>query len=89
MQNQLDNGINQLDPVIHHGLRVAIYVRVSTEEQAQHGYSIDAQLETLRSYCKLYGKIVVAEYIDAGVSGKSIAGRYQLQKMLRDAQEKI
>ena len=88
MQNQLENVMNQLDPVMNHGFRVAIYVRVSTEEQAQHGYSIDAQLETLRSYCKLYGKVVVAEYVDAGVSGKSMAGRYELQKMLRDAQEK-
>lgn len=32
-------------------LRVAIYARVSTEEQAEHGYSIDAQLNTLHKYC--------------------------------------
>ena len=33
-------------------LRAAGYVRVSTEEQAQHGYSIDAQKERLRLACK-------------------------------------
>ena len=37
-------------------VRVALYARVSTEEQAIHGFSIDAQLNTLRSYCKIYGK---------------------------------
>lgn len=57
-------------------IKVAIYVRVSTEEQAEHGYSIEAQLETLRDYCKLYGKELFEEYVDAGISGKSIEGRY-------------
>lgn len=65
--------------------RVAIYARVSTEEQAEHGYSIDAQLDALRNYCKMYGKIVAQEYVDRGVSGKSTKGRYELQKLLRDA----
>ncbi|THF74127.1 recombinase family protein [Cohnella fermenti] len=68
--------------------KVAIYVRVSTEEQALHGYSIDAQLETLRNYCKLYNKEVAYEYVDRGVSGKSIKGRYELQRLLSDAKEK-
>lgn len=67
--------------------RVAIYARVSTEEQAEHGYSIDAQLDTLRNYCKMYGKIVAQEYVDRGVSGKSTKGRYELQKLLRDAKD--
>lgn len=67
--------------------RVAIYVRVSTEEQAEHGYSIDAQLNQLRKYCELYGNIVFREYVERGVSGKSIAKRFELQKMLRDAEE--
>jgi site-specific DNA recombinase len=30
--------------------KVAIYARVSTEEQAKEGYSITAQLQTLRQY---------------------------------------
>lgn len=86
MQSQLE--MNQFNPGMNHEIKVAIYVRVSTEEQAQHGYSIDAQLQTLRNYCKLYGKTIAAEYVDRGVSGKSIVGRYELQKMLKDAQEK-
>ncbi|MGG1519032.1 recombinase family protein [Paenibacillus oryzisoli] len=65
---------------------VAIYVRVSTEEQALHGYSIDAQLDTLKEYCKLYNKEIYDEYVDRGISGKSTEKRYELQRMLKDAQ---
>ncbi|MDU2239745.1 MAG: recombinase family protein [Paenibacillus sp.] len=67
--------------------RIAIYARVSTEEQAEFGYSIDAQLDTLRAYCNLHQKVIVGEYVDRGVSGKSIEGRYELQKLLRDAKQ--
>ncbi|MDN4081402.1 recombinase family protein [Paenibacillus polymyxa] len=67
--------------------KVAIYARVSTEEQAEHGYSIDAQLHTLRKYCELYGGEIIGEYVDRGVSGKSIKGRYELQRLLKDAEE--
>lgn len=68
-------------------IRVAIYARVSTEEQAEHGYSIDAQLDTLRKYCELYDRVVAGEYVDRGVSGKSMKGRYELQRLLQDAKE--
>lgn len=68
-------------------IKVAIYARVSTEEQAEQGYSIDAQLDTLRKYFQLYEKVVFEEYVDAGVSGKSIKGRYELQRLLRDADD--
>jgi len=30
------------------------YIRVSTEKQAEHGVSLDAQAEKLRQYCVLY-----------------------------------
>ncbi|RTE01748.1 recombinase family protein [Paenibacillus whitsoniae] len=66
-------------------LLVALYVRVSTEEQAEHGYSIDAQLDKLRSYCQIFGMTVFKEYVDRGISGKSIEKRFELQQMLRDA----
>lgn len=69
-------------------IKVAIYARVSTEDQAEQGYSIDAQLDILRKYCQLYGKEVYEEYVDAGVSGKSIEGRYELQRLLKDAGDK-
>lgn len=65
--------------------RVAIYVRVSTEGQAEHGFSIDAQLRTLRDYCRVYEKDIVHEYVERGISGKNMTDRPELQKMLRDA----
>lgn len=70
-------------------VRVAIYARVSTEDQAEFGYSIDAQLDTLRKYCELYSRVIVGEYVDRGVSGKSMKGRYELQKLLQDAEKGI
>ncbi|GIP29121.1 hypothetical protein J23TS9_42510 [Paenibacillus sp. J23TS9] len=69
-------------------VKVAIYARVSTEDQAEQGYSIDAQLDTLRKYCGLYKKEVYKEYVDAGISGKSIVGRYELQQLLKEAEER-
>jgi site-specific DNA recombinase len=55
--------------------RVAIYCRVSTEEQASEGYSISAQLQTLRQYTQIYGWEIAEEYVDEGISGKNISGR--------------
>ena len=33
----------------------ALYIRVSTEAQAEEGYSIQAQTERLEAYCKAMG----------------------------------
>jgi len=64
-------------------MRVALYARVSTEEQAIHGLSIEAQLADLRAWAK--DKTVVGEYVDAGISArKSITKRPELQRLLRD-----
>jgi len=53
-------------------IRVAIYTRVSTEDQAKEGFSLDAQLDKLRSYCKARDWIVAYEYIDDGYSGRNV-----------------
>ncbi|MEI7595589.1 MAG: recombinase family protein [Bacteroidota bacterium] len=39
--------------------KVIIYVRVSTDEQAAHGYSIDDQIARLEQYCKINNYEVV------------------------------
>lgn len=67
--------------------RVAVYARVSTEEQAEEGFSIEGQLDTVRKYASVRGHVVVEEYTDRGVSGKSIEGRYALQRLLEEAKE--
>jgi site-specific DNA recombinase len=63
---------------------VAIYCRVSTEEQATEGYSISAQLQTLRQYAHLYGWQIAEEYVDEGISGKDIKGRPAMQRLISD-----
>ena len=68
--------------------KVAIYARVSTTEQAEEGYSIDEQLRLLKEWCKDKGHEVFQEYIDRGISGKSIKKREALQQLLRDASQK-
>jgi len=45
------------------------YVRVSTEEQAAMGVSLDVQTERLQAYCTLRGLDLALVVRDAGVSG--------------------
>jgi site-specific DNA recombinase len=61
------------------------YVRVSSTEQAREGYSLAAQERAIRAYCEAHGWQVLAVYVDAGRSGKSVAGRPQLQELLAGA----
>ena len=64
-----------------------IYARVSTEEQVSEGYSINAQKELLQEYAKTRNIQIVDEYIDEGRSGKSIEGRPEMQRLLKDARD--
>ena len=43
---------------------------VSSEEQAKHGLSIETQLDNLREWSTNTKHTIVAEYVDAGISGK-------------------
>lgn len=67
--------------------RVFLYIRVSTEEQAVHGLSIEAQTKALETWAKDNGHKVVDTYIDAGISARKPAKkRPELQRLLADAQ---
>lgn len=50
-------------------MTAAIYVRVSSEEQARHGYSLDAQRAACRQRALALGAETVLECADEGVSG--------------------
>jgi site-specific DNA recombinase len=52
--------------------RVSIYARVSTEDQAKHGYSLPSQMEACRKYAEERGWAVVDEISDEGVSGAAL-----------------
>ncbi|HII4444637.1 TPA: recombinase family protein [Clostridium perfringens] len=64
--------------------RAVIYARVSTVEQAEEGYSIDAQLDMVKNKCVNEGRVVVDNYVDRGISGKSLKNRLALQRLLED-----
>ncbi len=68
-------------------LNVALYIRVSTYEQAEHGFSIDAQSEALQQHCRMQKWNIYDIYIDRGISGKSAVNRPALQKLLQDASQ--
>lgn len=62
-------------------MTVAIYIRVSTEEQAAEGYSISAQKEKLKAYCNAQDWEDFKFYVDEGRSAKDLK-RPLLQEML-------
>ena len=64
-------------------VRVAIYVRVSTEDQAEEGYSIGVQTEKLQAYCTAHDWNIVNTYTDPGFSGSNME-RPALKRMLDD-----
>ena len=61
-----------------------IYVRVSTEEQAQEGFSIRAQMEKLKTYAMLKEWDIYDIYPDEGISGKNITERPQINRLIDD-----
>ena len=52
-------------------MRAAIYVRVSTDEQASEGYSLEAQRSVLEDYCLAEGWEIAKVYEDDGYSGRN------------------
>jgi site-specific DNA recombinase len=66
-------------------MRAVIYARVSTEEQAEEGHSIDAQLRIVREFCAHRGWTIVGEYVDPGRSGRTLK-RPRMQALIADAQ---
>lgn len=68
-------------------MKTAIYVRVSTNEQAEEGYSIDEQIDKLKKFCEVKDWQVAGVYKDAGFTGSNI-DRPGLKKMIRDVERK-
>jgi site-specific DNA recombinase len=58
------------------------YIRVSTDEQAREGVSLDMQITKIRQYCDLSNLTLIAIYGDPGISGKRAANRPGLQAVL-------
>lgn len=65
-------------------LKTGIYLRVSTEEQAKEGFSINAQKEKLTSYAKVNDWEIVDYYIDDGISAKNLKDRPNINRLIDD-----
>ena len=63
--------------------RVACYIRVSTQEQATHGFSVGEQETRLRKYCEAHEWTIAGVYEDPGFSGAYL-DRPGIQKLIRD-----
>ena len=83
-------------------MRVALYTRVSTEDQAREGYSLEVQREyslqilllakfirrdRLESFAKREGLEIFKVYQDDGISGYSTE-RPALKELLKDAKDR-
>ncbi len=58
------------------------YIRVSTEQQADEGYSLEHQAEKITQYAELNDLELVDIKQDAGISGKSMNGRPGIEAAL-------
>lgn len=67
--------------------RAALYIRVSTEEQARHGLSLDAQLDDLKNYAAKHGYTIAGIYADEGYSArKKPFARREFRHLLNDVE---
>ena len=67
--------------------KVGVYVRVSTEEQAKEGISIDAQIERCKAFCKARDWKIFKIYTDAGYSAGTM-DRPALKNLVDDINNK-
>jgi site-specific DNA recombinase len=65
-------------------MKTALYLRVSTEDQAKEGYSLEVQREVLEAFAKREGLEVYKVYSDDGISGAT-TNRPALTALLADA----
>lgn len=65
---------------------VALYPRVSTQEQAINGHSIDEQIDRMTKYCDAMNWHVYKVYKDAGFSGAN-TDRPALKRMIKDIED--
>lgn len=71
-----------------HKTRVALYIRVSHEDQVLHGYSLDAQREALIEYAEKHDMEIVDIYVDEGKSArKELKRRTEIFRLIEDIEK--
>jgi site-specific DNA recombinase len=68
-------------------MKVALYIRVSTSDQADFGFSMSAQTKNLKEYATQNSWIIHNVYVDSGISGKEASNRPALQRLLNDVEQ--
>lgn len=68
-------------------MKIAIYIRVSTEDQVKEEYSLEVQREYLQSFANREGFEVFKIYQEDGISGYT-TDRPALKSLLKHAKEK-
>lgn len=68
-------------------MRCAIYRRVSTDMQAEEGFSLEAQKNRLQAYAESQGWTIVEDYCDEGFSAKN-TDRPEMQRLISDIKKK-
>lgn len=74
----------------HKTFKTAVYIRVSTDEQAEKGHSLDEQLDRIKEFCDYRAKNkeekweIVDIYREDGKSAKDMKGRPEFTRMLND-----
>ncbi len=68
--------------------KIALYIRVSTDRQAEEGYSIEVQKERLIAFSKtIEGDVSYELYIDDGFTGATL-DRPAMQRLILDAKNR-
>ena len=68
-------------------MRAVIYLRVSTQNQAESGLGIESQRTEIEALCARSGWTIVSEHIDNGISGKAALNkRPALSSALNDVE---
>ena len=68
-------------------LETGVYLRVSTEEQVQEGFSIRAQEQKLKDFIRIKDWSLYKIYADEGISGKNITERPAINEMIEDVKK--
>lgn len=68
--------------------KVALYIRVSTQEQANEGYSVGEQTERLHKYVDAMGWLTHKTYVDPGFSGGN-TDRPGLKELIKDVERGV
>ncbi|MEK3719259.1 recombinase family protein [Paenibacillus sp. FSL H8-0034] len=77
---------NQQQTCVKH-TRVAIYARTNRNEHSESSWTIEEQVEKLKSHCHLEGKEIVSIFSDKAVSGIHVENQHSLLQLLEAAKQ--